>query len=132
MSDYVLNLPSQLKQQAEELSRQQGVSFDQFVLWAIAEKVGALTQGLDDPNFPNITYRRGAGGQPTPVLRGTGIRVQTVAICVNEWGASPAQTATDYDLPETRIKEALEFYRAHRAEVDAASQAEAALEAAHA
>ena len=49
-------------------------------MWAVAEKVGALHQDLNDPDFPQITYRRGAAGVPTPVLRGTGIRVQTIMV----------------------------------------------------
>ena len=51
-----------------------------FQMWAVAEKVGALHQDLNDPDFPQITYRRGAAGVPTPVLRGTGIRVQTIMV----------------------------------------------------
>jgi uncharacterized protein (DUF433 family) len=35
---------------------------------------------LDDPDFPGITYRRGVSGWVTPVLRGTGIRVQTIVV----------------------------------------------------
>jgi hypothetical protein len=37
MSRYALSLPQQLKQKAEELARQQGVSLNQFILWAVAE-----------------------------------------------------------------------------------------------
>ncbi len=61
MSRYPLNLPTQLKQEAETLAAQQGVSLNQFVLWAVAEKVGALSKKLDDPAFPQITYRRRRG-----------------------------------------------------------------------
>ena len=78
MARYPLNLPAQLKKEAEEWAAAQGISLNQFILWAVAEKVGALKQQLDDPAFPRVTYRRGASGQPVPVLRGTGIRVQTV------------------------------------------------------
>jgi uncharacterized protein (DUF433 family) len=61
------------------------------------------------------------------VLRGTGLRVQTIAIAANEWGISAAEIAEEYDLPEKQIKEALAFYEAHRAEIDAAIEAEEAL-----
>jgi len=83
-------------------------------------------QGLDDPDFPNITYRRGASGSLAPVLRGTGIRVQTIVIAAQNM--TPAEIAEDYDLTETQVQEVLDFYEAHRAEIDAFIQAEAALE----
>lgn len=132
MARYPLNLPTQLKQEAEKWAAHQGVSLNQFILWAVSEKVGALNQQLDDPAFPRITYRRGASGQPVPVLRGTGIRVQTVVVAAQEWGLSPAQIAAEYDLTEVQVKDALAFYEAHRQEIDAAVAAEQALEQAYA
>ena len=124
MTRYALNLPPALKREAEQLAKQQGISLNQFILWSVAEKVGALAQDVDDPDFPGITYRRGASRQPTPVLRGTGIRVQTIAIATKKWGMSAAEIANEYDLPGTQIKEAQAFYEAHRAEIDAAIAAE--------
>ena len=126
MTRYALNLPNELKRDAERLAKQQGVSLNQFILWSVAEKVGGLLQGLDDPNFPGVTYRRGASGSLSPVLRGTGIRVQTIAIASQN--NTPAEIAEDYDLPQTQVQEALGFYEAHRVEIDANIQAEAALE----
>jgi uncharacterized protein (DUF433 family) len=131
MSRYALNLPARLKHEAEDLARRQGISLNQFILWAVAEKVGALGQSLDDPNFPGIVRRRGAVGQIVPLLRGTSIRVQTIVVACREWGLSVAQAAADYDLPEGQVREALAFYDAHRAEVDAAIGQERALEAAY-
>lgn len=128
MTRYSLSLPPALKREAEEMAKKQGISLNQFILWSVAEKVGALAQGVDDPDFPSITYRRGASRQPTPVLRGTGIRVQTIAIAADKWGMSSAEIANEYDLTETQIKEAQAFYKAHRAEIDAAIEAESALE----
>lgn len=128
MARYSLNLPSTLKREAEQLARQQGISLNQFILWSVAEKVGALTQDIDDPDFPGITYRRGASRQPMPVISGTGLRVQTIAIAANKWGMSAAEIANEYDIPETKIKEAQAFYEAHRAEIDAAIKAEESLE----
>jgi uncharacterized protein (DUF433 family) len=130
MARYTLNLPVQLKQDAETWAAQQGVSLNQFILWAVAEKVGALSQRLDDPAFPHITYRRVASGQPTAVVRGTGLRVQTLAVAAHTWGLTPAQLAAEYDLPVTQIEEALAFSAAHQDEVDAALAADAAREAA--
>jgi uncharacterized protein (DUF433 family) len=124
MTRYALNLPPALKREAEQLAKQQGISLNQFILWSVAEKVGALAQEVDDPDFPGITYRRGASRQPTPVLHGTGIRVQTIAIAANKWGMSTAEIAKEYDIPERQIKEAQAFYEAHRAEIDAAIKAE--------
>jgi uncharacterized protein (DUF433 family) len=126
MTRYALNLPNELKKNAERLAKEQGVSLNQFILWSVAEKVGGLLQGLDDPNFPNITYRRGASGSLSPVLRGTGIRVQTIAL--SSQSNTPAEIAEDYDLSSAQVQEALGFYNAHRVEIDAHIQAEAALE----
>jgi uncharacterized protein (DUF433 family) len=132
MARYSLNLPKQLKQEAEQWAASQGISLNQFIMWSVAEKVSALRQGLDDPDYPGITYRRGAGGSPTPILRGTGIRVQTIVGAVRYWGLSEGEIAQDYDLSEGRVKEALAFYEAHKAEIDAAMAAEEDLESARA
>jgi uncharacterized protein (DUF433 family) len=128
MARYSLSLPTQLKQQAEKWAAEQGISLNQFVLWSVAEKVGALSQQLDDPAFPLITYRRGASGQPVPVLRGTGIRVQTVVVAAQQWALSPAQISAEYDLTEAQVNDALAFYAAHRTEIDAAIATEQSLE----
>lgn len=132
MARYSLNFPVQLKQDAEKWAARQGVSLNQFILWAVSEKVGALNQQLDDPAFLHVTYRRGAGGRPVPVLRGTGIRVQTVVVAAQAWGLSPSQIAAEYDLTEAQVKDALAFYEAHRQEIDAGIAAEQALEASYA
>ncbi len=132
MARYPLNLPLQLKKEAEQWAASQGVSLNQFIMWSVAEKVGALRQDLNDPDFPQITYRRGAAAIPTPVLRGTGIRVQTIVVAAQQWGLTVKQIAAEYDLTESQVEEALTFYEAHRAEVDAALEAEQTLEEAHA
>jgi uncharacterized protein (DUF433 family) len=87
-------------------------------LWATAEKMSALNQQLDDPQFPQITYRRGAAGIPVPVLRGTGIRVQSVTIAHEQWQMSAADIAAEYKLSVRQIEEALAFYAAHRPEIE--------------
>ena len=79
---------------------------------------------LDDPAFPGIMHRTGASGHATPLLRGTGIRVQTIVIARQAWGLSPTQIAADWDLSERQVTEALAFYAAHRAEIDADIEAE--------
>lgn len=128
MGRYALSLPVQLKRDAEQLATEQGISLNQFILWAVAEKVGSLKQQLDDPAYPHITYRRGASGAPQPVLRGTGLRVQTLAAARESWGLSPEQIAQDYGQPRQVVREALAFYEAHRDEIDAALAAEEGLE----
>lgn len=124
MARYPLNLPPELKREAQELAKKQGVSLNQFILWSVAEKVGELSKGLDDPDFPEITYRRGSAGVPTPVLRGTGIRVQTIAIASQVWGLSAAKIADQYEIDLRLVQAALAFYQAHRVEIDADIQLE--------
>ncbi|MEO6060950.1 MAG: DUF433 domain-containing protein [Thermoflexales bacterium] len=116
-----------MKQEAEEWASRQGVSLNQFIMWSVADKVASLKQGLDDPNFPGITYRRGASGSIAPVIRGLGLRVQTLVIDSNQQMSTDA-IATEYDLEPARVREAIAFYAAHPAEIDADIQAELALE----
>jgi uncharacterized protein (DUF433 family) len=129
MARYALNLPTQLKAEAETWATTQGVSLNQFILWAVAEKVGALAQHLDDPAFPQITYRRGASGLPVAVVRGTGLRVQTLVVAVQTWGLTPAALAAEYELTVAQVEAVLAFAAAHPSELAAALAAEAALEA---
>ena len=128
MARYPLNLPTQLKQEAELYAGKQGVSLNQFILWAVSEKVGGLKQQIDDPAFPQVTYRRGAAGQPVAVLRGTGLRVQAIVTATKAWGLTPAQIADEYGLAEAQVHEALAFYQAHRQEIDATVATEQILE----
>jgi len=128
MARYPLSLPERLRQEAENLADQQGVSLNQFILWAIAEKVGELRGATDDPAFPGITYRRQASGHPTPVVRGSGLRVQTIVVAAQDWDWPAEQIAAEYSLGETQVKEALAFYQAHPAEIDASLAVEAELE----
>lgn len=129
MSRYPLNLPIALKRDAEEWADRQGVSLNQFIVWAVSEKVGGLKVGLHDPRFPGVEYRTGAAGRPTPVLRGTAIRVQTVVIASTRWEMSVEEIAEEWELSPSQAREALDFYAAHRAEVDAVIEEEARQEA---
>jgi uncharacterized protein (DUF433 family) len=131
MTGYPLNLPIQLKQKAEKYATQQGISLDEFILWAIAEKVGQLSQELDDSTFSEIAYHRGASGQLVPVLRGTRLRVQVVVVASQKWGLSPDQIALEYGITEKQVNEALAFYAAHREEIEEAIASEQTLEAAN-
>lgn len=127
MARYALNLPTKLKQEAEEWASRQGVSLNQFIMWSVADKVASLQHGLDDPEFPGITYRRGASGAITPILRGSSLRVQTLVLEMQQ-GGTPEKLAEEYDLEIERVREAQAFYSAHRAEVDAAIKADQNLE----
>jgi uncharacterized protein (DUF433 family) len=127
MTRYALNLPVNLKSEAEEMASRQGISLNQFIMWSVSEKVASLRQELDDPKFPGVTYRRGASGWVTPILRGTGIRVQTIVVDTKT-GMSPEQIAAEYELDVNRIREAQAFYSVHRVEIDASLQAERDLE----
>jgi uncharacterized protein (DUF433 family) len=119
---YSLNLPVALKHEAEEVAEQQGVSLNQLILWSLAEKVTSLKSKLDDPNFPNITYKLDTSSQPVPVIKGKGIRVQTLVLAHFHWKETIEELATQYELPQRSIKEALSFYNAHKTAVDALIQ----------
>jgi len=129
---YPLNLPVELKQAATRLAKQQGISLNQFFLWSISEKVTALKSSLDDPDFPLITYRRGASGIPTPVLRSTGIRVETVVVAHQHWNQSAAEITEQYDIGVDMVDAALSYYQAHPEEIDALIHIEQDIEARHA
>jgi uncharacterized protein (DUF433 family) len=132
MARYPLKLPIDLKKEAEDWAEKQNVSLNQFIMWAVAEKVGILKQSLDDPNFPKITYQRGAAGIPSPLIRGKGVRVQTIVIALKQWGLDVDQIAEEYDLNLDSINQALDFYQAHQEEIDRAISAERELAARHA
>ena len=132
MSRYSLSLPLNLKKEAEDWAEKQKVSLNQFIMWAVAEKVGTLKQDLDDHNFPNITYQRGAAGVPRPVIRGTGVRVQTVVISHQQWGMDEDEIASEYDLDKKSVQQALSFYQAHQEEINRDISSESKLEARHA
>ncbi len=128
---YSLNLPVDLKQDAEQVAEQQGISLNQLILWSLAEKVTALKSKVDDPNFPVITYKLDTGNQLVPVIKGNGIRVQTIAIAFHDWKETPAEIARQYSLPERTVKEALAFYDAHKKAVDLLIEASSETDPAH-
>ncbi len=83
-----------------------------------------MEEQLHDPRFPSIGYRIGASGWPQPVVRGTGVRVQALAVAAHHWQMPPREIAEDYDLLLEQVESALAFYDAHRAEIDTALAAE--------
>ena len=116
---YSLNLPVDLKHDAEQVAERQGVSLNQLILWSLAEKVTTLKSKIDDPNFPDITYKLDSDNQLVPIIRGKGIRVQTLMIAFYNWKESVAEISQQYDLPQKTVKQALSFYEAHKKVVDA-------------
>src|SRR3972149_4345631 len=108
MTRYALNLPIDLKQEAEQIAKKQGVSLNQFIMWSVSEKVATMRQQLDDPKFPLITYRRGGSGIPRPVIRGTAIHVQRIVQWIN-FGETPQKVAADYNLDLKQVQEAQSF-----------------------
>ncbi len=116
---YSLNLPVDLKQEAEQIAAQQNISLNQLILWSLTEKVTSLKGKLDDPDFPSITYKRNTSNQLVPVIRGKGIRVQTIVIAARQWQETEEQISREYDISHKMVKEALGFYDAHKGSVDA-------------
>ena len=115
---YSLNLPVDLKQDAEEIAERQGISLNQLILWSLAEKVTALKSKIDDPNFPDVAYKLDSDNQLVPYIKGKGIRVQTLVIAFYEWKESVTELSRQYDLPQKTVKQALAFYEAHKKIVD--------------
>lgn len=131
MASYSLNLPNELKQEAEKWASQQGMPLEEFIVEAVAEKINSLSRQVNDPAFPAITYHCGASGHSVPILGGTNLRVQTIVVALQQWGLSLKQVADEYDLSEVQVSSALAFYDAHRLEIDDAIAVEQALESAH-
>lgn len=123
-----LTLPAELESEAQRWAESHRVPLEQFVLWAVAEKVARLREGLEDPRFPHVVYRMGASRWPTPVIRGTGIRVQTLVVAAHTWGLPATEIAEEWDLSEEQVRNALAFYEAHRQEIDAALASEEQVE----
>jgi uncharacterized protein (DUF433 family) len=128
---YPLNLPKELKLAASQLAKQQGVSLNQFFLWSISEKVSELKTCIDDPCFPMITYRRGVSGIPTPIVRGTGIRVETLVVAHKHWDNSASELAEEYDISLDAVEAALSYYQSHQEEIDTLIRIEQEIEAQH-
>ncbi|GBF79564.1 DUF433 domain-containing protein [Aphanothece sacrum] len=119
MLPYSLKLPPQLQQEAEKYATDQGITLDNLIIWAIAEKIGSLKQKLDDPNFPDIVYCRNIEGEMIPKLRGTNIQVKTLVIAIQNWRLTPKQVADEYGINEEQVINIMAFYESHRQEIDA-------------
>lgn len=131
MTSDSFNLPSLLRQKAQRYAASLDVSLEQFIVSAVAEKVEILTEHQEYPVFPELTYRQGASGLAVPIVHGTGLRVQTLAIASQQWGLSAEEIAAEYELSEAQVNAALGFYAVHQQEIDEAIASEVALESAY-
>jgi hypothetical protein len=61
-NSHLLTLPASIKNAAERLAREDGVSLDQWIAVAVAEKVGAVEAAAD------LLQRRGRNAQPEDML----------------------------------------------------------------
>lgn len=61
-TSYPLKLPTSLKSAAQRLAREDGVSLNQWIAVAVAEKIGAVETAAD------FLKRRAAGAQPNGLL----------------------------------------------------------------
>lgn len=123
-----LDLPPELEQRLAKEAAQNGLSVEAMTLQLLAKFFHQAT----DSAFPNVAYRQGASGQPVPVVAGTDIRIQTIAIAFHQWGFTKEQLAEEYNLSIPQIDGALAFYAANQAEIEGAMALEAAIEASHA
>ena len=51
MTRYALNLPIDLKREAEQIAEKQGVSLNQFIMWSVSEKVASIRNQLTTRDF---------------------------------------------------------------------------------
>ncbi|MBG1267067.1 DUF433 domain-containing protein [Nostoc sp. WHI] len=131
MTSDSFNLPLLLRQKAQRYAASLGISLEQFIVSAVAEKVEILTEHHKYLVFPELTSRWGASGLAVPIVHGTGLRVQTLAIASQQWGLSAEQITAEYDLSEAQVNAALAFYAVHQQEIDEAIAFEVALESVH-
>jgi len=128
---YSLNLPVDLKQEAEQIAKQQKISLNQLILWSLSEKVTSLKEKLNDPEFPSISYRRDSSNQLIPIIKGKGIRVQTIVIASKQWKETVVDIAKQYEISKKEVEEALGFYAAHKTIMDALIAENESLEGIH-
>lgn len=114
---YALSLPVDLKREAEQAAKEQGISLNQFILWSLAEKVAQLRNSLSHTAFPTISMVKTASGQIVPVVS-NGVRVQTIVIASTIWGESPQMIADEYGLPIKIIDDALKYYEVNKRYID--------------
>ncbi len=128
MTQYSLKLPPKLQQEAEKYATVQGITLDNLIIWAIAEKIGSLKQSLEDNNFPDIVYYSNQEGGMIPKLRGTNIQVKTLVVAVKNWQLTYQKVADEYGISEEQVNNVMAFYEQHRQEIDTAIATDKVLE----
>ena len=128
MTQYSLKLPPKLQQEAEKYATVQGITLDNLIIWAIAEKIGSLKQSLEDNNFPDIVYYCNQEGGMIPKLRGTNIQVKTLVVAVKNWQLTYQKVADEYGISEEQVNNVMAFYEQHRQEIDTAIATDKVLE----
>lgn len=128
MTQYSLNLPPKLQEEAEKYATDLGITLDNLIIWAITEKIGSLKQNLEDNNFPDIIYSRNQEGKIIPRLRGTNIQVKTLVVAVKNWQLTPQKVADEYGISEEQVNNIMAFYEQHRQEIDTAIATDKILE----
>lgn len=89
------------------------------------ETVSPESSSPEGSEFQHIYYRLGSSGKASPTIKGTRIRVQTIAISAQHWNWQPEQIAEEYGLSEDQVVEALKFYELHKADIDSDITSEA-------
>jgi uncharacterized protein (DUF433 family) len=97
----------------------------------LEERDRTSPQDMTQQPYEGIDIHPGSSGILTPVIRGTNIRVQTIAIAHTRWQQSASEIADEYGLTETQVQSALKFYETHQAGIDAAIAGEQEIESAH-
>lgn len=128
---YSLNLPIDLKKDAEKVAKQQKISLNQLILWSLTEKVTSLKENLNDPEFPSISYKRDTSNQLVPVITGKGIRVQTIVVAAIYWKETAEEICKQYNLTKKMVEEVMGFYSTHKIVIDALIAENESLESAH-
>lgn len=124
--------PKEIQKQVLGLSLQDRWQLVQQILASIQNETGCPESlSSEDVSFQYIDYRTGSSGEVSPTIKGTRIRVQTIAISAQQWNWTPAQISDEYNLSEAQVEEALRFYDLHKAEIESAISSEAAFAVAH-
>lgn len=65
------------------------------------------------------------------MIRGTGIRVETIVVNHQQWGQSAVDMAAEYEIPVEAVQSALDYYQAHPEEIETLIRIEQEIEARH-
>ncbi len=100
----------------------------QYLLSSIQQET--LNIDLPDAAFPQIELRVGSSDLAQTIIKGTGVRVQTIVIANADWGWDVGKIAEEYSLSSDQVAAALMFYEVHKTKIDGVIASEVALETA--